>query len=152
MGRGFPRRFPVKKTTAEGEAKPKPSKWKNKKVGLDGMVFDSQAEADCYLRLKADPDVLHLIVHPTFLLVPAYRDPFTGVLYRKVEYESDFIFTRKSTGLVYVHDVKGFALPDFKIKFKLAVQKYPHLVWQAHTKKGVDVFAPKTRKKKQKIA
>ena len=58
----------------------------------DGIHFDSKTERDFYLYLKADPEIRHIDVHPTFTL-PGFR------------FTADFItYTHYR---IKVYDVKG---------------------------------------------
>lgn len=103
-----------------------------KSLELDGIKFDSKAEAARYLMLKADPTITDLEVHPPFILVPNFEAD--GVKYRGISYEADFMY--KQAGRVIVEDVKGQRLPDFKIKWKLFRLQFPHIEARLVNKKG----------------
>ncbi|OAH59268.1 MULTISPECIES: DUF1064 domain-containing protein [Bacillaceae] len=47
--------------------------WNAKKTFVYGILFDSKAEADFYMRLLADPDVEKVEVQPMFEIIPIYR-------------------------------------------------------------------------------
>ena len=104
------------------------SKFKNKKVELDGYVFDSQAEAKHYKhtllpRLEAG-DITHFEVHPRI------RCEING---RKIcDYLADFrYFDRAASGpdgqvgCQVVEDVKGFKTDIYRLKKKLVEALYP---------------------------
>ena len=104
------------------------SKFRNKKVELDGHVFDSQAEAKHYLytlkpRLEAG-EISHLEIHPRI------RCEING---RKIcDYLADFRYFDSSqsgpdgqVGCQVVEDVKGFKTDVYKLKKKLVEALYP---------------------------
>ncbi|MGG3450220.1 DUF1064 domain-containing protein [Domibacillus aminovorans] len=46
--------------------------WNAKKTYVYGILFDSKAEADYYMRLLADPSVEKVEVQPVFEVIPSY--------------------------------------------------------------------------------
>lgn len=103
------------------------SKYKNKKIEIDGLVFDSQAEARYYTYLSdlmQKGVVTAIIPQPRYLLQESFRK--NGILFRKIEYVADFA-VRYEDGRSEVVDVKGMETTDFKIKRKLFEKKYPEL-------------------------
>ncbi len=103
------------------------SKFKNKKVKLDGYTFDSLAEAKHYQhsllpRFKSG-DITHLEVHPRFRCI------IDGV--KVCDYVADFSYIDvKETGLQgqegcqVVEDVKGFKTDIYRLKKKLVEALY----------------------------
>lgn len=94
----------------------KGSKFKAKPVILDGIRFDSKAEAEFYQLLKADPSVFHIDVHPTVTLPGGIR------------FKPDFmIFCQGPKGQQGVEcvEVKGAMLQDFRRMRKLFDQCHP---------------------------
>lgn len=92
----------------------------------DGIVFDSKAEMLRYQVLKQleqDGLIAGLVVHPVFLLQPAFT--FSGKNIRKITYEADFEYYERRKHVV--EDVKGFATDVFKLKHKMFLFKYPHI-------------------------
>lgn len=98
------------------QTKPKKSKYGNVKVMLDGIAFDSKAEAKYYSNLKireragevggVELQRSFAILGPKGELVCTYR--------------SDFCFIDHSQdGRFRCVDVKGFETPEFKLKRKL---------------------------------
>lgn len=88
--------------------KTKRAKYKNRKTVVDGIKFDSMAEATYYSKLKLwklAGEVLWFCFQPVF-------DCGGGVKYR-----ADFIVVWKD-GRTAVIDVKGFATQEFKNKAK----------------------------------
>lgn len=102
------------------------SKYGNKKVELDGHVFDSKAEAKYYQQLKwlqAHGDILFFRLQPRYILQEAFEKD--GKKHRRIDYVADFEVHHKD-GTIEVVDVKGFATDVFKIKEKLFHARYPH--------------------------
>ena len=67
------------------------SKHGNIKVQLDGLTFDSRAEAEHYSYLKLLLQAEHikdLEVHPRYEIQPAFE--YRGRKIRKIEYVADF--------------------------------------------------------------
>ena len=88
----------------------KPPKYHNTPVEVDGIRFDSKAEAARYVQLKAlraAGRILWFTRQPSFLLLGNTR------------YRPD------SSGLVWVEDVKGVETKEFKIKKKDWEALYP---------------------------
>jgi Protein of unknown function (DUF1064) len=103
------------------------SKYKNKKIEIDGLVFDSQAEARYYTYLSdlmQKGVVTKIVPQPRYLLQESFRK--NGILFRKIEYVADFA-VQYEDGRSEVVDVKGMETTDFKIKRKLFEKKYPEL-------------------------
>ena len=117
----------------------------HKKTEVDGIVFDSQTEAEFYQYLKEEQQqgrVLSFEMQKTFVL----QDKFIIVDGKKIEgadenfkkiqkenpgrtikainYIADFVVVY-SDGTVRVIDVKGAKTPDFKLKEKMFNYKYP---------------------------
>ena len=119
------------------------SKYKNKKVEIDGLVFDSIKEGEFYTRqverLKAGC-ISSFVVHPVYELQPKFQK--NGKNYRAIMYEADFEITEKVTvdGIVRefieVIDIKGLPTEGAKLKRKMFDFKYPEkcLTWLAWSK------------------
>jgi hypothetical protein len=102
------------------------SKYKSKKVQVDGHVFDSKIEARYYEQLKwlqEHNQILFFRLQPRYLLQDSFRKD--GKTYRKIEYIADFE-VHHLDGSIEVIDVKGYETEVFKIKRKLFEKKYPH--------------------------
>lgn len=103
------------------------SKYRAKKVEMDGIKFDSKMESMYYKELK-EMEQTHKILF--FRLQPRYllQDPFEkdGVKRRKIEYVGDFE-VHHIDGSIETIDVKGAPPTEvFKLKRKLFDNKYPH--------------------------
>lgn len=96
-------------------------KYRNKKVTLGNMTFDSKKEANRWVELaimQKNGEITDLDTQVVFELIPAQRDPVTKkVLERAVHYVADFVYYRGNEKVV--EDTKGFKTPDYIIKRKL---------------------------------
>ena len=101
------------------------SKYRAKKVTIDGIRFDSKREARRYLTLKSMQDageISGLELQKPYLLIPPQKDPDTGkTLERACKYKADFVYKTKD-GQEIVEDVKGKRLPEYIIKRKLMLK------------------------------
>ncbi|MGX5634447.1 DUF1064 domain-containing protein [Bacillus thuringiensis] len=113
------------------------SKYNNKKVNLDGYVFDSQAEANYYEGLKiryARGEIQGFERQPVFNLQPAFKKQDKS--FQAITYIADFLVYLPN-GEVEVIDIKGMITETFNVKRKLFEYKYPHLqlILLKHVKK-----------------
>lgn len=95
----------------------RPPKYHNTPTEIDGIRFDSKAEAGRYLTLKAlktSGNILWFSRQPSFLLPGGVR------------YMPDFLVC-DAAGLIWVEDVKGVETEAFKIKKKLWEDAFPGL-------------------------
>ncbi|WP_110939841.1 DUF1064 domain-containing protein [Geosporobacter subterraneus] len=105
------------------EKQEKKSKYGAKKTEVDGIVFDSQREANYYCELKMlkqAGEIRDFALQPKYILLP--RDDKS----RGITYKADFIITHND-GSKEIIDVKGFETKDFKLKKKLFEHNYPDL-------------------------
>lgn len=103
--------------------KPTMSKYKNKKVVVDNILFDSKKEANYYTKLKMLKDageISGLRLQEKFVL----QEKFTlyGKTYRAITYVADFVY--KDDNGIHVVDTKGYRTEVYKIKKKLFMKKY----------------------------
>lgn len=109
---------------------PKRSKFNNKITYVDGIKFDSKAEADryCELKLMERAGLIKIIkLQPVFELQAAYIDK-AGHKHRAINYIADFMYLDLENREVIVEDVKGgkaTATQAFKNKMKMFIEKYP---------------------------
>lgn len=113
------------------------NKYGNKKVIIDGLVFDSKREAKRYKALR-DLEMFGFIRdlkrQVVFELIPVQREkstrvytkgrkkgqPIEGkVIEKAVTYIADFTYIDSSTGKMVVEDAKGMKTRDYVIKRKL---------------------------------
>lgn len=95
------------------------SKYRNKKVKVDGILFDSIHEGSRYKELKLlerAGKIQNLRLQVKFQLIPAQRDA-QGKYIRPVYYVADFVYS-DSRGVV-VEDAKGYKTDVYKLKKKL---------------------------------
>ena len=109
---------------------PKPSKYKNKRVEVDGIKFSSQKEAREYLRLKqlekiGDIKGLKLQVKFDFKINGDYLRYVDSN--RVIKYVADFEYF-DMYGNRKVVDVKGFKTRDYLIKKALMISCHGILV------------------------
>lgn len=95
---------------------------------LDGIVFDSKAEAGYYAELmvlKRTGIVREVQLKPKFVLLLPYPHPQTGKIVRGIAYIADFLVTYQD-GRQEVVDVKSNATKTstYKLKKKLFESKY----------------------------
>ena len=102
------------------------SKYGNKKVELDGYVFDSKAEARYYRHLtllKKANEILFFRLQPRYRLQDGFEKD--GKKYRPIDYVADFEIHHKD-GSIEVVDVKGVQTQVFRLKLRMFHKKYPH--------------------------
>jgi hypothetical protein len=104
------------------------NKYKAVKTVIDGMTFDSKAEARRYtiLRLLERQGLIKdLETQPKFLLLEGFKK--SGKTFRGINYKADFRYWDCTNECVVIEDVKGMETDVFKIKRKLFEYKYPEL-------------------------
>lgn len=108
------------KFSRETKAVQKASKYGNKKVEVNGILFDSKKEARRYLELtalQAAGEIRDLKRQVSFLLIPSQR--IDGkVVEREVRYVADFTYYDKG-GSYVVEDTKGYRTLDYILKRKM---------------------------------
>lgn len=119
--------------------KPKTNKYRNKKVVIDGIEFDSKKESDAYIVLKAKQEhgvISDLKLQPRWVIQPKLTEKYVKHLKTKdkecertvlqpIYYTADFSFIYKDKLIVI--DVKGskFTISrDFPLRVKML--KYRH--------------------------
>lgn len=98
-------------------------KYKNKKTVVDGITFDSKAEAIRYEQLRRDEILGHiqkLELQKRYILCKG-RWKSTGKPY-SITYKADFAYLRD--GEIVVEDVKGFRTVEYKMKKKMLMSLY----------------------------
>jgi hypothetical protein len=108
------------------------AKYKNKKITVDGIAFDSKKEAKRYTELKALEQagaIIDLRLQVKYTLIPAqyiYDCTKSGkqkrkLLEREISYIADFVYM-DCNGITHVEDVKSPYLrkePRFVMKRKM---------------------------------
>ena len=101
----------------------KKSKYNNNRVRVDGILFDSQLEADYYSDLKLQlkmGTIRGFCRQPQFILQEGFGDV------RPITYRPDFIVFHND-GSYEIVDIKGFETQEFKRTKKLFAAKFPKL-------------------------
>ena len=102
------------------------TKYNNKKITVNGQVFDSKKEANRYkelLLLEKAGEIEDLQTQVKFTLIPAQCDEATGkVIERACYYKADFVYSEGDKTVV--EDVKGFPTKEYIIKRKLMLWRY----------------------------
>ena len=102
------------------------SKYKNKKVVVDNILFDSKKEANYYTKLKILRDagkISGLRLQEKFILQPSFK--LNGKTYRAITYVADFVY--KDDKGMHVVDVKSEATRKdkvYRLKKKMFAYKY----------------------------
>ena len=102
------------------------NKYKNTKIVVDNIKFESNLEATRYKELKLlqrAKQISNLRLQVPFLLQEGFKK--NGKTHRKIEYIADFVY--EENGQTIVEDTKGMKTETFKIKQKLFEYKYPEL-------------------------
>ncbi len=102
-------------------------KYRNKKVVIDGIKFDSKKEANRYCELKTllnAKAIKNLELQKEYTLIPAQYEyiEINGKKKRKCieracNYKADFVYEKD--GKTIVEDTKGYKTKDYIIKRKL---------------------------------
>ncbi len=104
------------------------SKYKNKKIELDGIKFDSELELRRYQELKlleragAIKDLRRQV---RFELQTSYKKNNKTI--RGIYYVADFVYYSFSERKTIVEDTKGYKTEVYKLKKKLFEYKYQNL-------------------------
>ena len=95
------------------------NKYKNVKIVVDGIEFDSRKEAKRYSELKLlerAGEIQDLELQKEYILIPSQK--INGkVIERPVKYIADFVY--KENGKTVVEDTKGVRTAEYVIKRKL---------------------------------
>ena len=106
----------------------KQNKYKNKKVAVNGKVFDSKKEAKRYcelVKLEQAGLIKDLETQKKFLLLDTFKK--NSKTYKQISYYADFVYFDVYEKKTIVEDVKGIKTQVYKIKRKLFEYKYPDL-------------------------
>lgn len=105
----------------------KQSKYKNKKVTINGIKFDSELEGNHYktLLLERSGEIKDLRLQVKFELQPSFNK--NGKHYRAINYIADFVYYDVSKEKTVVEDTKGYRTEVYKLKKKMFEYKFPEL-------------------------
>lgn len=107
------------------------SKYQNKKIEIDGILFDSKKEAKVYGELKLlkqSGEIKDFSRQQTFELIPSQYEIINGkkkCVEKPVQYKADFVVEHLD-GEKSVVDAKGMRTPIYVIKRKL--MRYLHKI------------------------
>ena len=100
------------------------SKYRNRKVTVDGITFDSVKEANRWAELKLlerAGQIFNLQRQVPYVLIP--KQSIDGkVVERPCVYKADFVY--EENGKDVVEDVKGIKTKEYAIKRKLMLRLY----------------------------
>ena len=107
----------------------KQNKFKNKKIIIDGIKFDSKKEGYYYVYLKElekTNKISNLQLQVKYELQPKFK--YDNKTYRSITYIADFVY--EENGKTIVIDVKGFKTDVYKLKKKLLLYNYPNIIFK----------------------
>jgi len=109
----------------------------------DGITFDSKQEMLVYQWLKEAGIPIERQVE--YVLQPKFE--LNGVKYRAIEYWADFKITVEGPEgpVVYVVDVKGMRLPDYKMKLKMMAYIHKVQIVEVKSRKQMREFIDRAR-------
>lgn len=100
----------------------KPNKYRNKKIVIDGIKFDSEKEANRYAQLRMllrAGEISELELQKPFVLIPTQKGADGKVIERAVKYIADFYYRDNRRNQYVVEDTKGVRTDEYIIKRKL---------------------------------
>lgn len=106
------------------------NKYKNQKVTIDGITFQSLKEGGRYRVLKLlvkAKEIKDLELQKKFELQPAYTNA-NGKHIRAINYLADFYYYDNKLGCYVVEDVKGFRTKEYLLKKKMFEYKYNAII------------------------
>ena len=96
-------------------------KYRNQPITIDGIRFDSQAEARRWQQLK--------LLERAGVIMELQRQVTFPIAWNGIKicsYRADFVYRETATGEQVIEDVKGMLTPEYRIKAKLmAAQGLP---------------------------
>lgn len=104
------------------------SKYRSKKIIIDGITFDSKREGNRYVELKLlerAGKIKDLELQHKFELQPSFKKK--GKTIRAITYVADFVYFDLETMRIVVEDTKGFKTDVYMLKKKMFEFKYPEL-------------------------
>lgn len=115
----------------------KNNKYSNKKVEVDGIIFDSKREAKRYqelLLLEKAGAITNLQRQVKYVLIPTQREPDTvgarggihkgKVIEKECAYYADFVYFDREKQEMVVEDTKGMKTTEYIIKRKMMLYRH----------------------------
>lgn len=123
------------------------SKFGNKKIMVDGIIFDSKAESLYYRKLKRQ-GMSFLAVDTTYCVMQermTLQESFLceGIRIPAIEYKADFVI-HENGQIKKVIDVKGYQDTISKLKMKLFAKRYGFPVIFAKLDRKANAFVEMT--------
>ena len=103
------------------------NKYRNKKIEFEGILFDSEMEANYYKYLLTKHKKEEIEVQPKFVLIPSFRDN-QNQLIRAITYSGDFRIGNE------VIDIKGITTQQGEMRIKMFKKFYSELHLKVLTK------------------
>lgn len=118
------------------------TKYKAKKVVIDGIEFDSKDESLYYealIKMVNNKEIQGFKLQPKYTLIPSFKKD--GTTYRAMTYSPDFEVLHNN-GEIELIDIKGFSTQQGEIRLKLFNFTYPNLTltWLARNLKYGDSY------------
>lgn len=118
------------------------TKYKSRKITVDGYTFDSIDESKYYQALlikKAKDEIINFEMQPKFILIPGFKKQ--GKTYRSMTYTPDFLIYHLD-GAEELIDIKGFSTQQGELRYKLFNYFYQDkkLTWLARNLKFGDKY------------
>ena len=104
------------------------SKYRSKKIIIDGITFDSKRESDRYVELKLLErcgKIKDLELQHKFVLQPSFKK--NGKTIRAITYIADFTYFDLERMRIVVEDVKGYKTEVYRLKKKMFEFVFPEL-------------------------
>lgn len=101
------------------------NKYRNEKIKVDGITFDSKKESERYLELKLLERagcIKELELQKSFEIQPAFS--FKNKKIRAIKYVCDFYYYDNDRRQYVVEDTKGMRTKEYLLKKKLFEYKY----------------------------
>lgn len=102
------------------------SKYGNKKIIVDGIVFHSRKEANRYCELKLlerAKEICDLQLQVKFEINPKFVTA-EGVIFNKRTYIADFVYFDRKLMRKVIEDTKGYSTQIFRDKWRQMQQRY----------------------------
>lgn len=126
-----------------GKDQPKKQKYNAKKIEIDGLKFDSQAEARYYYDLKAK-GITNFKTQESFTILDTLK--MNGKTRKKRVYTPDFTFYDGQNQLIKVVDVKGGSATlteASSLRMRIFIDRYKIPVTVATLDKNTGIFTEK---------
>lgn len=104
------------------------NKYRNKKILIDGIEFDSRLESNRYCQLKMlerTNEIKDLRRQVEYVIQESYKKNNKTI--RPIKYIADFVYYDLKRNKTIIEDTKGYRNEVYKIKKKIFEYKYPGL-------------------------